>query len=102
MVKQEIRIELTNTDDLRSFIEKAYYTDGDHGKIIDSNKNYITINDDLNLSILSGLDKNTVKVSNSEIIDGSMRFIIDESNGDVRLYPISIYSIKEQDKYSFY
>jgi hypothetical protein len=31
-----------------------------------------------------------------------MRFMIDESNDDLRIYPISIYCIKEDEKYIFY
>jgi hypothetical protein len=44
----------------------------------------------------------TVKITNDEVIDGTMRFVIDETEGEVRLYPISIYSIKEENRYIFY
>jgi hypothetical protein len=31
-----------------------------------------------------------------------MRFIVEENEDEIKLYPISIYCIKEEDKYSFY
>lgn len=101
MVKHEIKVGLSNVDDLRKIIKKAYYEDGDHGKIM-GKTHYMIIEDEIDQAIFRGLDGATVKVVNEELIDGSMRFIVDESEGDIRLYPISIYCIKEQDKYSFY
>jgi hypothetical protein len=44
----------------------------------------------------------TVKITNEEVIDGTMRFVIDETENELRLYPISIYCIKEEEKYIFY
>lgn len=103
MVKHEVRVGLSNTSEIQDLIEKAYYEEGDRGKIM-GKKHYLVIDesDEINWTIFKGLDGATVKVVNEEIIDGAMRFIVDETNGDVRLYPISIYCIKEGDKYSFY
>ncbi len=103
MVKHEVRVGMSNTDELKNIIEKAYYEGGDRGKIM-GKKHYLVIDesDEINWTIFRGLDGATVKIVNEEIIDGSMRFIVDETNGDIRLYPISIYCIKEEDKYSFY
>ena len=103
MVKHEIKVELNKTEEIRQIIEKAYYEEGFGGKII-GKKHFLTINqeDDINWTIFNGLHNSTVKIVNEEIIDGTMRFVIDESEGEVRLYPISIYCIKEDDKYSFY
>jgi len=103
MVKHEVKVGMTNVEEIRSLIEKAYYEDGDHGKIM-GKKHYLVIDesDDINYTIFNGLDGATVKIVNEELIDGSMRFMVDESEDEVRLYPISIYCIKEQDKYSFY
>jgi len=73
------------------------------GKII-GNKNFIKINesDNVHYEIFKDMNSVTVKLHNPEIIDGSMRFMIDETQGEVRLYPISIYCIKEENKYIFY
>ncbi len=103
-MKHEIKIEFSNTEELKKIIEKAYFEQGLAGKIIGKN-NFIKINeeeDDVNHTIFKGLNNATVKITNSEIIDGTMRFIIDETNDELRLYPISIYCVKENEKYTFY
>lgn len=101
MVKHEIKVELSDSTSIQEIIEKAYFEEGQMGKIL-GKKHYLTIDesDEVNYTIFKGLNNATVKITN-EIIDGSMRFIIDETEGDVRLYPISVYCVKEQ-KYSFY
>ena len=101
MVKHEIKVELSDSTSIQEIIEKAYFEEGQMGKILDK-KHYLTIDesDEINYTIFKGLNNATVKITN-EIIDGSMRFIVDETEGDIRLYPISVYCVKEQ-KYSFY
>ena len=103
MVKNEIKVDFSNTEELKNIIEKSYFTEGMGGKII-GNKNFIKINesDNVHYEIFKDMNSVTVKLHNPEIIDGSMRFMIDETQGEVRLYPISIYCIKEEDKYIFY
>ena len=103
MVKHEIKIELEKTEELRDIIQKAYYDEGFGGKIL-GKKYFIEIeeSDDVNWVIFSGLHNATVKITNEEIIDGTMRFVIDESEKSIKLYPISIYCIKEDDRYIFY
>lgn len=103
MIKHEIKVEYSNSEVLRDLIEKAYFEEGYLGKILGKN-HFITIDesDDINHTIFKGLNSVTTKIHNDEILDGSMRFMIDETQGDIRLYPISIYCIKENDKYIFY
>jgi hypothetical protein len=103
MVKHEIKVEILKTEEIKSLIENAYFKEGDRGKII-GKKHFLEIkeDDDINYTIFKGLDGATVKVLNSDIIDGNMRFLVDETKGDIRLYPISIYAIVENDKYIFY
>lgn len=104
MIKHEIKVELLKSKELIEIIEKAYYKDGFGGKITNTKKHYITIDesDDVNYTIFKGLNNGTVKVLNDEIIDGPLRFLIDETQGEIRLYPISIYCIIDEGKYSFY
>jgi hypothetical protein len=103
MVKHEIKVEINKSEQIKSIIEKSYFEEGLNGKIT-GKKYFLTINedDDINYSIFNGLHNATVKVINEDIIDGTMRFLIDESEGEIRLYPISIYCIKEDEKYIFY
>ena len=103
MVKHEIKVEFNNSEALRKIIETAYFDEGFGGKIL-GKKHYITVekSDDINYTIFKDLNNVTVKITNDEVIDGTMRFVIDETEGEVRLYPISIYSIKEENRYIFY
>ncbi len=103
MVKHEIKVELNRTEDLKKIIELSYFEEGFGGKIV-GKKHYLTIpkEDDINWTIFNGLHNTTVKITNDEVIDGTMRFVIDEENDEVRLYPISIYCIKEEERYIFY
>lgn len=103
MVKHEIKVELNKTEEIKKIIELAYFEEGFSGKIL-GKKHHITITkeDDVNWTIFNGLHNATVKVINEEVIDGTMRFVVDETEGEVRLYPISIYCIKEEERYIFY
>jgi hypothetical protein len=103
MVKHEIRVELEKSNEILSLIEKAYFEEGLGGKIL-GKEHYLTIDkeDEINWTIFSGLHNTTVKISNTDVIDGTMRFVIDESEEEIKLYPISIYCIKEDDRYIFY
>lgn len=103
MVKHEIKVEVSKPEEIKDLIQKAYFEEGNQGKII-GKKHFLEISkeDDINYTIFKDLNGATVKVSNTDVIDGNMRFIVDESNGDVRLYPVSIYVIVENDKYIFY
>jgi hypothetical protein len=101
MVKHEIKVDFSDSTTIQALIEKSYFEEGFKGKIL-GKKNFLTIDesDEINHTIFKGLNNATVKITN-EIIDGSMRFLVDETQGEVRLYPISIYCVKEE-KYSFY
>ena len=103
MVKNEIKVEYSNSEVLKSIFEKAYFEEGTLGKITGKN-HYISIlpEDDINWTIFKGLNNVTTKLTN-DIIDGSARFLIDDTHEtEIRLYPISIYCIKEEDRYIFY
>jgi hypothetical protein len=102
MIKHEIKVEFSNTDAIRNLIEKAYFEEGYMGKIMGKD-HFIKVDEsnDVDYTIFKGLNSVTAKITN-EAIDGAMRFMIDETQGEIRLYPISIYCIKEEDKYIFY
>ena len=104
MIKHEIKIEFQDLKSLKNLIEKTYFKDGQMGKLI-SNSNYIEIDEksnDVIYSILKGLDGNTIKIINENIIDGSLRFMVNETNNEIRIYPISIYCINDNGKYIFW
>ena len=103
MVKYEVKMELDNSDLLKSLIEKTYFENGNLGKI-NGNKNFITIDNTFEIyNELKELTNSSIKISNQEIIDGTIRFIVtEEGDNNIKLEPISIYCVKEDDKYSFY
>lgn len=103
MVKHEIKVEFNNSNMLLDIIKKSYLDKEPYGKISGSN-NFITIteNDDPSYNIFKGLNGITTKLTNEEVINGTMRFMVDERNGDLRLYPVSIYCIEEDNRYIFY
>ena len=104
MIKHEIKVEFSNSETLKSIIQKVYFEEGQMGKILGKN-HFITIDestDGVAYTILKGLNSTTAKIINEEVIDGYMRFMIDETSGEIRLYPISIYCIQEEERYIFY
>lgn len=103
MIKHEIKLDCAATEQIKAIIDKAYFQEGLAGKI-QGNQNYIVLTEELDEvahSVLKGLHHATVKITN-EIVDGSMRFMVDESQGEIRIYPISIYCYEEDGKYCFY
>jgi hypothetical protein len=104
MIKHEIKVEFSNSDVLKSIIEKAYFEEGHMGKILRKEDHFIKIgeSDEINYTIFKGLNGITTKIINEEVVDGAMRFMVDETQGELRLYPISIYCVKEEGRYIFY
>jgi hypothetical protein len=103
MSKHEIKVEVQNSEEIKSLIQRAYFEEGLQGKILGKN-HFLKIDkeDDINYTIFKELNGVTVKITNEELIDGAMRFMVDESEGEVKLYPISIYAINDNGRYIFY
>ena len=103
MLKHEVKVELQNSEKLKDIFEKTYFEES-NGKI-NGNKNFFsfTENEDPEaFEVLNQLNNTTVKICNIDIIDGSARFVVEKDIDSRKLYPASIYCIKEDDKYSFY
>lgn len=97
-----MKVELQDTPQLESLIKGVYFDDDRMGKL--SNKEGVSFKipneDPLNI-VFRGLHNTTIKAYNSDVIEGTMRFIVNEDNG-LTLIPCSIYCIIEENKYSFY
>jgi hypothetical protein len=104
-MKSEIKIEFSKTETLKNIIEKAYFEEGYLGKLLNKN-NYIEVTeslDDIFFTVVKGLNNATIKVTNNEIIDGSCRFIVDDTGDNPKIYPISMYCIVDDNKkYTFF
>lgn len=101
-MKYELKIEFKDNQQLEQVIQKSYFEDGTLGKLV-GKKSYVTIgSEDPLFIIFKGLNNITVKLLNEEMIDGSMRCVVDETESVINLYPINNYCIVEDKKYSFY
>jgi hypothetical protein len=104
-MKSEIKIEFSNKKELKKIIEKAYFEEGYLGKLL-TNSNFIEVTpdvDDILHTVIKGLNNATIKVSNEELIDGTCRFIVDDTGENPKIFPISMYCIVDDNKkYIFY
>jgi hypothetical protein len=103
MIKHEIKVEMKDSVSLRNLIESAYNMNGEEGTII-GNEHRLLVNpvlDDELFRVLTGLHNSTVKVFNTEVIDGTIRFMVSEKSGEINLSPISVRCICE-DRWIFY
>jgi hypothetical protein len=63
----------------------------------------LTINQEDPLFIVfRGLNNITAKLTNEDLIDGSLRCVVDETEDRINLYPVNNYCVVEHEKYSFY
>ena len=104
-MKSEIKIEFSNNKELKKIIQKAYFEEGYLGKLLTKN-NFIEVTsdvDDIFYTVVKGLNNATIKVTNNDLIDGSCRFIVDDTGENPKIYPISMYCIVDDNKkYIFY
>lgn len=104
-MKNEIKVEFGNKEILENLIKKSYFEGGQMGRLM-GQKNFIELTpqvDDVVHTVAKGLHNATIKLTNSELIDGAFRFIIEDINDEIKLIPISMFCIvDENQKYSFY
>jgi hypothetical protein len=103
-MKFEMKVELEDKQALESLIQGVYFDDLRNGKLSNNEKMEIKVDKKDPLSILfRGLDNTIIRGFNSDIIDGTFRFVVNESSPDnIELIPCSLYCIVENGKYSFY
>ncbi len=101
-MKYELKIEYKDNNQLKSCIEKSYFELGTRGKLV-GKQAFITIDkEDPLFIVFRGLNNITTKITNEEMIEGTMRCVVDETPELISLYPINNYCIQENEKYSFY
>jgi hypothetical protein len=101
-MKYELKIEFKDNEQLKSIISKTYFDDGNNGKLKGKIASLKIEKEDPLFVVFKGLNNATTKILNDDLIDGSMRCVIDEEVEFIQLYPINNYCIIEQEKYSFY
>jgi len=96
-MKHELRFEFKDTKTLLAFVKSCY----DNGVLVDRTKKMTFEKTSHIYSLCKGLSNLSVRIWNDEIIDGTMRFIIDEHSENIDLYPCSIIYEMDNNKYSF-
>ena len=96
-MKHEIKIEFKDTKLLLEFIKSTY----NNGNLSDRTKKLDFDKDTQVFTLCKGLSNHTVRFWNDDIIDGSLRLIIQENKDSVSLYPCSIHYEMDNDKFSF-
>ncbi len=101
-MKYELKIEIKDKDQLSQVIEESYFKDGTKGKLVGMKSSIKILQDDPLFIVFKGLNNMTAKITNDEIIDGSVRCVVDENSELISLFPVNPYCIVEDQKYSFY
>ena len=102
-MKSELKLDYTQSKPLDKLIQKSYFVENTQGRL-SKTRNFIELKkSDEIYETLKGLNNATVKITNEELIDGSLRFLVDETSGGLKIYPISLFCIvDENQRYSFY
>lgn len=96
-MKHELKIEYKDTKTFSAFIRETY----NNGVLTNKNSKMIFEKNSNIYSICRGLSNHTIRLTNDELIDGSLRFSIQEENDRIYLYPCSIVYEMDGNKYSF-
>lgn len=103
MIEKEVKVEINNDDILSDLIQKAYFEKGQMGKLMGDD--YCIESSqikDSKIDYLKDLDGSIIKATNENIINGSIRLIVNSSKTGFQLKPVSIYCIEENDKYTLF
>jgi hypothetical protein len=96
-MKHEIKIEYKDTKALSEFIKSSY----EDGVLMNKNMKLIFDNKSQFYILCKGLSNHTLRLTNDELIEGSLRFSIQEEEDNIVLYPCSIIYEIDNNKYSF-
>jgi hypothetical protein len=101
-MKYELKIEYRDKIQLDKVIKESYFENAPKGKLIGKKSSLKIEKEDPLFIVFRGLNNMTAKILNDEIIDGSVRCVVDETESQINLYPVNSYCIVEDEKYSFY
>jgi hypothetical protein len=96
-MKHELKIEYKDTKALHDFIKSSY----ENGVLINKNNKLTFDNKSQFYNLCKGLSNHTIRLINDELIEGSLRFSIQEEEDNIVLYPCSIIYEIDNNKYSF-
>jgi len=102
---KSVRIPFDDSEKLRELISNVYFGGGNNGKLSTFVKSDILVESPVLKLILSDMSGYLIKVTNEDVISGSMAFGVVEKEDEIFLVPKSVYCIKkneDKDIYSFY
>jgi hypothetical protein len=101
-MKYELKLDFNEKSILENCIVETYFTNGDRGKISKIKIPLLIEKEDINFTVLKGLNGMTARIFNPDLIDGTLRVSIQEDDDYIRLIPCSLYCVKENERYTFY
>lgn len=96
-MKYELKIEIKDTNLFLDLIKKSY----SGGILVDKMQKLSFDSTTPTYHLCKGLTNLGARLYNDSIIDGTAKFIIEEEQDGVNLYPCSIYCEYENNKYTF-
>ena len=85
-MKYDIKIDFKDIKILSRYIKSVY----NNGYLIDKSKPLEIAENSFIFPLCKGLTNHTVRLCNEELIDGSLRLIIEEHSNVILLYPASM------------
>lgn len=101
-MKYELKIEFSDSTQLDDVIKSSYFSQDMSGKLIGKKSSLEIPSSNEHFKMFKGLNNITVKIINHDMIDGSMRCVVNEASDKIELYPCNNYCEIEDGKYSFY
>ncbi len=96
-MKYELKIEIKETKPLVNLIKKSYKD----GVLSDKTQKLTYDKNSAMYNLCKGLSNLFIRLYNDKIMDGSIKFIINEEEENIGLYPCSLYCEYENKKYNF-
>ena len=96
-MKNELKIDFKENQILKQLLEDTY----NNGVITNTMTKIVFEEDTPNYLLCKGLHNLTVRLWNEDLIDGSLRCIIQEEDSYIYLYPCSIHYEIDNNRYSF-
>lgn len=98
-MKYELKFEYTDKEKLENLIKFSYFYN-ENGKLINKDTFLFIDKEDAFYELIKDIEY-FIKITNP-VIDGFIKMIPKEDKNGIGLYPVQLYCIFENDKYSFF
>jgi hypothetical protein len=103
-MEKEMKISFPQ-ETLTNIIEETYFSNGQNGKLTKELRFQVDpTKDDVLYTIIKDLPPMVIRGFNSNITEGTIKFLSEQIGDKIELIPISVYCVPDQisGKYSFY